>query len=324
MTTVSVVMSVYKEPLEWLHESIDSILYQTFKDFEFIIICDNPEYKEGIELLNEYRKQDDRIIVIYNEQNIGLTKSLNKGLEIAKGRYIARMDADDVAMKNRLQVQVDYMENNTDENMCHTDYYIIDECEVVVDRIKNEKEFKQAWLFREDMIAHPTVMFRSELLFMRKPLYNEDFKNAQDYELWSFFTLNNVGIGYIPEKLLKYRVSGSQVSAKSKSSQLDNGRRIRRDLINGFFIQRGVKLATCDSILAVYKLVDNYEGKNNNEKEYIKQIKYVVAYSLALEKKWNSYKRIIPLVFAHGYSFKNRLYLLLAPAFGNRWPLYEY
>ena len=127
MPIVSVIMSIYKEPLEWLHESIDSILYQTFKDFEFIIICDNPEYKEGIELLNEYRKKDDRIIIINNVKNIGLTKSLNKGLAVAKGKYIARMDADDIAMPNRFEHQITYLDKNTDLVAIGSSVSIIDE-----------------------------------------------------------------------------------------------------------------------------------------------------------------------------------------------------
>ena len=82
MTTprVSVVMSVYKEPVDWLRQSVDSILNQTFTDFEFIIICDNPDYKIGIAALKEYALRDNRIKLVFNESNIGLTKSLNKGL----------------------------------------------------------------------------------------------------------------------------------------------------------------------------------------------------------------------------------------------------
>jgi glycosyltransferase involved in cell wall biosynthesis len=98
-------MGVYKEPLDWLRQSIDSILNQSFTDYEFIIICDNPRYEEGMELLKKYANSDRRIILLFNNENIGLTKSLNKGLEIARGKYIARMDADDISKPERLTRQ---------------------------------------------------------------------------------------------------------------------------------------------------------------------------------------------------------------------------
>ena len=101
-------MSIYSEEEEWIRESIDSILNQTFSDFEFIIINDNPNRDKNNSLLTEYTRIDNRIIIITNEENIGLTKSLNKGLEIARGKYIARMDADDISLPTRFEKQVDF------------------------------------------------------------------------------------------------------------------------------------------------------------------------------------------------------------------------
>ena len=121
---VSVVMSVYKEPVEWLHESIDSILNQTFSGFEYIIICDNPEYEEGILLLKGYAKKDNRIRLIFNKENIGLTKSLNIGISIAQGDYIARMDADDISEAKRFEKQLDFFESNPDFDFCSTSFSI--------------------------------------------------------------------------------------------------------------------------------------------------------------------------------------------------------
>ena len=117
-TRISVVISVYKEPVEWLSQSIDSILHQTFSDFEFIIVCDNPAYEEGINTLKEYSKKDGRIRLIFNEGNIGLTKSLNKGLAIAQGEYIARMDVDDIAMTERFAKQLEYLDSHPEIGVC--------------------------------------------------------------------------------------------------------------------------------------------------------------------------------------------------------------
>lgn len=110
---VSVVMSVYNEPMEWISQSIESILNQSFTNFEFIIINDKPEGKEQIALINEYASQDQRIKIIQNEKNLGLTKSLNIGILHAKSKYIARMDADDISMPNRLKMQYEFMDNGS-------------------------------------------------------------------------------------------------------------------------------------------------------------------------------------------------------------------
>ena len=102
MDKVSVIMSTYKEPIEWIQQSVDSILNQTYKNLEFIIIVDNPEYAELVSLLNDYADSDDRISVVVNNNNIGLVKSLNKALSFCTGEYVARMDADDISLPERL------------------------------------------------------------------------------------------------------------------------------------------------------------------------------------------------------------------------------
>lgn len=112
MPQISVIMSVYKEPLDWMAQSIDSILNQIYSDFEFLIVDDNPTDDKLIYFLNDYQKKDSRIKIIVNEQNVGLTKSLNIAIKQAQGKYIARMDADDISCKNRFQVQYDYMEQH--------------------------------------------------------------------------------------------------------------------------------------------------------------------------------------------------------------------
>ena len=115
---VSVVMSVFSEPRNWLKKAINSILDQTFSDFEFIIINDNPIRKENYLFLKEIQQKDSRIIIIENKENIGLTKSLNKGLSVARGTYIARMDADDISFPTRLEKQYLFMEANSGVIAC--------------------------------------------------------------------------------------------------------------------------------------------------------------------------------------------------------------
>ena len=124
MPKISVLMSVYNEPIDWMRQAIESILNQTYKDFEFIIVNDNPEREENQFVLNEYRNKDSRIIILCNEHNIGLTKSLNKGLTVANGEYIARMDADDIALPKRFEKQALYLAKNKNVFLCHTNFNI--------------------------------------------------------------------------------------------------------------------------------------------------------------------------------------------------------
>ena len=221
-------MSVYKEPLEWLRLSIDSILNQTFTDFEFIIICDNPQYNDGISLLNEYAGQDNRVKLLFNEVNIGLTKSLNIGLTIARGKYIARMDADDIALDNRFEVQMDEFLKQENLGVCGACV----ECFGTINKIRIFPETKEKmFLFVENCFAHSTIIAKRELMIKYK--YNEECKHAQDYELW--FRMYNDGVKFynVPKVLLKYRTSEQQIGANFKGSQDAVGRHIRRaSLVN--------------------------------------------------------------------------------------------
>jgi glycosyltransferase involved in cell wall biosynthesis len=122
---ISAVMSVYNESEEYLRKSIESILNQTYTDFEFIIILDNPDNKKARDILKEYENKDDRIVLLENEKNIGLAPSLNRGVKVARGKYIARMDADDIALPQRFEKQVYFLENNPDYAVCFTQVFLL-------------------------------------------------------------------------------------------------------------------------------------------------------------------------------------------------------
>ena len=110
MVKISVLMSVYKERDEWLCAAIDSILAQTFSDFEFIIVNDNPQDERLKHFLSDYAQKDSRIRIIENERNMGLVYSLNHGLQYVSGEYVARMDADDISHPDRFQKQFEYIQ----------------------------------------------------------------------------------------------------------------------------------------------------------------------------------------------------------------------
>jgi glycosyltransferase involved in cell wall biosynthesis len=231
---ISVIMCIYSEKVEWLRTSIESVLNQTFSDFEFIIINDNPNRELNNAILAEYQSKDKRIVIITNEVNIGLTKSLNIGIKIAKGDYIARMDADDISLKERLELQVDYLNKNEEVGVCSSFIGLIGETNFLTNKtLKYPKENNsiKTELFFSNAIAHPTVMFRRQLFSDNNLYYNEDFKRAQDYDLWSkvffitkFHTINKI--------LLNYRLSNEQVSSSGKIDQILAANKIRFNLIS--------------------------------------------------------------------------------------------
>jgi glycosyltransferase involved in cell wall biosynthesis len=215
----SVVMSVYNSE-QYLSESIKSILEQTFTAFEFIIINDGST-DESLDIIQKYMKKDARIVLI-NRENKGLPYSLNEGIERAKGKYIARMDADDISLPSRLEEQFKFMESNSDIGICGT--WIESFGEGLKDRLMrfpaDHEELKVILLFSV-CFAHPTVMIRKKILDRNNLKYNLNYSNSQDYELWE--KLSHVTkMGNLQKKLLRYRVSSNSITSivDSKKNEL--------------------------------------------------------------------------------------------------------
>lgn len=191
---VTVLMSVYNGE-KYLQEAIDSILGQTFKDFEFLIINDGSTDKTG-EILESYN--DPRIKIIDNKKNIGLTKSLNIGLRKAKGEYIARQDADDISMPERLKEEVVFLEMHQDYAVVGTFAKIINEnSEILYFLERPVEDLKIREVFKKDnCIIHGSSMIRRVCL-SDTGFYNELMIRSQDYELWlrlsKKYRLANIG-----------------------------------------------------------------------------------------------------------------------------------
>ena len=176
---ISVIMSVYNGE-KYLREAMESILNQTSTDFEFIIVNDGST-DNSLEIIRSYG--DERIKIINNEENIGLTKSLNKALKVARGEYIARQDADDVSLQNRFEEQVSYLENHPETALLGTNNYFIDENgKIVGKRIVLAKPSMKD-LFKENYFNHGSVMVKKEVINQLGG-YNELIRDSQDYELW--------------------------------------------------------------------------------------------------------------------------------------------
>lgn len=212
---ISVLMSVYNTNHQYLRMAIESILTQTFKNFEFLIIDDNST-DGSLEIIKEYKQKDNRIVLIENKNNIGLTKSLNKGLAISKGKYIARMDADDISLPRRLERQFKWMEENTHISVLGSFVFINKKAGLINRGFNENPEIdKIQMLFRNAGVSHPTAFFRKSFLDEHNIKYDESIKKSQDYAIW-YECINNGGvIGRLSEILLFYRIHNGQISAAS-------------------------------------------------------------------------------------------------------------
>jgi len=219
MPRVSVIMAVYKEPVDWMRQSIDSILGQTFVDFEFIVVNDCPDREENMRILEEYKQQDSRVVIVVNEENIGLTKSLNRALDISKGEYIARMDADDISLPHRLKTQLAYLDYHPEIAAVGSWISHIDENgnEVEVARYETDPRWIRAQLLQNSQVCHPSAMFRKTVKGYNVK-YDESIRYAQDYALWVSI-LPYGEIANIPEVLFCYRTSNQQITSNKKSEQ---------------------------------------------------------------------------------------------------------
>lgn len=208
---ISVIMSVYNTNEDYLRAAIESILKQTFINFEFLIVLDSPN-DNSENIVMEYKEKDSRIFVIKNECNIGLTKSLNKALSLAKGKYIARMDADDYAVPDRLSIQYDYMERHPEVGVTGGHVYTGNkDIRSMTAWNHNDQITKINMLFHNAGVPHPTAMYRKEFCG-EKVFYNECILKSQDFELWSRL-IEKSKIVVLNRILLLYRIHPGQISA---------------------------------------------------------------------------------------------------------------
>lgn len=215
---ISVILSVCNG-LPYLEEAVESILNQTFTDFEFIII-DDCSSDRSWEVLNHYAEQDERIKLFKNDHNIGLTRSLNKGLELAQGAYIARQDADDVSLPGRFKSQVSVLEKEPEVVLVSCDLEVIDSEGY---KIKEDRRACPSNLIPWYLLFYNYVGGHSQVMFRYRPIqelggYSESCQYSQDYELWS--RLINVGkFSIIPEILHKQRYHNQRISIEKVSEQ---------------------------------------------------------------------------------------------------------
>lgn len=200
----------------YLREAVESILMQSLADCEFLIFDDGSTDATRA-ILAEYEQRDGRIIVIENERNIGLANSLNRGLSFARGKYVARMDADDISLYDRLQKQAEYMESHPEVGVLGTNItYINDDGSFKTggrpkDKRPESPEVIEWLLLWRCCIYHPTVMIRRAVLECTGAVYDPALEPVEDRDLWTRLSKHTV-IAKLPEVLLHYRISEGSVS----------------------------------------------------------------------------------------------------------------
>lgn len=229
---VSVIIPIYNAE-KFLREAIDSMLNQTCTDFELIILNDEST-DSSWEIITSYN--DPRIRPVNYETNIGLNKSLNCGIELAKGEYIARMDGDDISLPNRLLEQVAFMDSHPDIGIAGSWVKVIgDKTEYVWEYYADPDKVKASILFVSSL-AHPTVIMRRSLLDKYNLRYQDLRGSAEDYELWSraseCFRMANMG-----KVLLNYRVSGDNRSSVFLDKVIGASQEVRQRLIKKMGIE---------------------------------------------------------------------------------------
>lgn len=298
MCLVSVIMSTYKEEEIFLRQAIESILNQTYKDFEYIIILDNPDNDLHKRIIQEYANHDKRIKFYINEKNMGLTASLNKGLELAKSRYICRMDADDISVNKRIENQKRYLEENgydliggisqmIDEN--GKSIYSIKKVPTNMDKIKKALRYNQ-------IISHPTWFGKKEVFDKLNGYRNMPL--CEDYDFTLRAVLNGYKISNIDETVLKYRMTSSSIS--------------RSNLYEQYLFAKFITKKYSENKIADIKEAKQYVNNHNDDRKAKRYLKANARFNTALkdieEKRY--FKFIIDgiLLTFTSFSYLDKIY----------------
>lgn len=207
MEKISVLMSTYNESLDWINQAIESILKQTYSNFEFIIVCDNPRNKELITFLKEVEQKDHRICLLINDENIGLAASLNKAFRKSTGEYIARMDADDIAISDRFTKQLLFIKENDNIDLLCGNVNVINEFGAVTAQSQGiEYNFEQLKEILEvgNVLMHPTF-FMKRTSFEKVGEYRS-FPAAEDYDFILRALSKELKMHQFKETVLQYRM----------------------------------------------------------------------------------------------------------------------
>ena len=215
MPELSIIMPTYNEDGNALQTCIDSVLHQTYRDFEFFIIIEPGE--KNLTLLDSIASKDPRVVIIRNETKLGVSESRNRGINVSSGKYISLIDGDDYCDIERFQKQVAFLENNPDISVVGSNMHLVDEDNNIIGQ-RLYPEFSDAIKTRflyTMTVANPTVMTRHKDL-LEVGLYDSRFKKAEDFELWLRFLAHNKKMHNLQDKLVYYRTPLNQNAKRGR------------------------------------------------------------------------------------------------------------
>lgn len=202
MPKVSIIMGVHNGE-NYVSNAIESILSQTYKNFEFII-CNDASSDSSLEIIEKYALKDSRIVVLNNEKNLGLAATLNKCIVVAKGEFIARMDDDDFSFVNRIEKQVCYLDNNPEYSFVGGGIQFVDNNNTFGKLIPKQKP-ELSDVFRGGVFMHPTIIIKKEVLMSVDGYTSNKYtKRAEDYDLWCKVYQKGYKGANIPDIVLNY------------------------------------------------------------------------------------------------------------------------
>lgn len=216
---VSVLMTVFNQKKSYFEKAVESILDQTYQNFELLLVDDGSTSQECLDLIDFYLQKDSRIKLIRNSQNMGIIKSRNKGLLRATGKYVAILDSDDIAEKNRLEMQCDFMEKNPTYALCASWTQIIDEQGTISGKKKGPTDYAAIKnnILSYNFFTHSTCFFRKDAL-EKTGFYNEKSLKCEDYDL-ILRIIAKFPTYILPECLCQYRINSIGDSLSNNKMQ---------------------------------------------------------------------------------------------------------
>lgn len=291
-----------------MRKALSSVLRQTFKDFEVIIIDDGSTDTSG-NIAKAYK--DKRVRVISHKKNLGIVKSLNQGFRAAKGKYIIRMDSDDISNLNRFKKQVAFMEKNPSIVICASWIRVFGIEKPYIWKTPVDHHRIMARSLFETPIAHPSIIIRRSTITQHKLFFDEKYLYAEDYELWT--RVGSIGeLATLPQVLLDYRVHLQQTASQKNNLQQKNSLKVRIKLLKQLGIKATKAQITLHNDIANWRAISNFgelrewlnllSKANEQSKRYDKE-----ALNEILIEKW------LGLLALHEKSMVKKIYYALRP-----------
>jgi len=263
---ISVIMSVYNGEI-YLKEAIESVRKQSFQNWELIVINDCSTDSTG-EILADFSLKDDRIKVHTNEVNLKLPSSLNKAISLSEGKYIARMDADDICLPDRLEKQYKFMEENSDVALSSCRFLTLKNGVYASGGAGGRCDFKalKAMLLVSNPILHPGVIAKAEV--MKNFYYDTTLTCTEDLELWTRMITENQKIQILPECLLIYRLHDKQITSTTRERQHTEVLKIQKKYYSSL-------LCEMDEEMQSFYINGIYFRENANIHKFLKYAKWL-------------------------------------------------